>query len=171
MLERKFNLKFDSLVGHVADDSFWLSYLSRAFEPSSAIGLHLAVFAEPFLSLVLDGRKTVESRFSRVRCAPFDLVSEGDIILLKRVAGPICGLVLAKRAWFYELDKQVFARIRKTYGSTICGDDEFWRLRRNASYATLIELAEPMAIPATSCDKRDRRGWVSLRSRQLPLGI
>jgi hypothetical protein len=164
LLERKFNLRFDNLVGHVADHSFWLSYLSRAFEPSSAIGLHLAVFAEPFLSLVLDGRKTVESRFSRVRCAPFDLVSEGDIILLKKVAGP-------KRAWFYELDKQVFARIRKTYGSTICADDEFWRHRRNASYATLIELAEPTAIPATPCDKRDRRGWVSLRSRQLPLGI
>jgi hypothetical protein len=171
LLERKFNLRFDRLAGHVADHSFWLNYLSRAFEPSSAIGLHLAVFAEPFLSLVLDGRKTVESRFSRVRCAPFDLVSEGDIILLKKVAGPICGLVLAKRAWFYELDKQVFAGIRKTYGSTICADDEFWRHRRNASYATLIELAEPTAIPAMPCDKRDRRGWVPLRSRQLPLGI
>jgi hypothetical protein len=152
LLERKFNLRFDRLVGHVADHSFWLSYLSRAFEPSSAIGVHLAVFAEPFLSLVLDGRKTVESRFSRVKCAPFELVSDGDIILLKKVAGPVCGLVLAKRAWFYELDKKVFARIRK-------------------SYATLIELAEPTTIPATPCDKRDRRGWVPLRSRRLPLGI
>jgi hypothetical protein len=171
LLERRFNVKFDSLVAHVADHSFWLSYLSRAFEPSSAIGLHLAIFAEPFLSLVLNGRKTVESRFSRVRCAPFDLVSEGDVILLKQVGGPICGLVLAKRAWFYELDKQVLAGIRKTYDSTICADDEFWRSRRNASYATLIELAEPTAIPATPCDKRDRRGWVTLRLRQLPLGV
>ena len=133
--------------------------------------MHLAVFADPFVSLVLDGRKTVESRFSRVRCAPFDLVSEGDIIFIKKVAGPICGLVLAKRAWFYELDKQVLADIRKTYGSTICADDEFWYHRRKASYATLIELAEPTAIPATQCNKRDRRGWVPLRPRQLPLGI
>jgi hypothetical protein len=98
-------------------------------------------------------------------------VSEGDVILLKQVGGPICGLVLAKRAWFYELDKQVLAGIRKTYDSTICADDEFWRSRRNASYATLIELAEPTAIPATPCDKRDRRGWVPLRLRQLPLGV
>jgi hypothetical protein len=171
LLERKFNVRFDNLVAHVADHSFWLSYLSRAFEPSSTIGLHLAVFAEPFLSLVLDGRKTVESRFSRVRCAPFELVGEGDIILLKRVAGPICGIVLAKRAWFYELNKQVLAGIRKTYGGTICADAEFWRHRRDASYATLIELAEPTAIPATPCNKRDRRGWVPLRTRQMPLGI
>jgi hypothetical protein len=145
--------------------------LSRAFESSSAIGIHLAVFAEPFLSLVLDGSKTVESRFSRVRCAPFELVSDGDIILLKRVGGPICGIVLARRAWFYELDKKALASIRKTYSSTICADDEFWRRRRDACYATLIELAEPTAIPATACAKRDRRGWVPLRPPQSPLGI
>jgi hypothetical protein len=171
LLERYFGIRIDKLVSHVADNSFWLSYLSRAFEPSSAIGLHLAVFTEPFLSHVLDGRKSIDSRFSRVRCAPFEQIDEGDIILIKQAGGPICGLVLARHAWFYELDKSIFNRIREDYGKTICADEVFWHSRRNASYVTLIDLAEPMAIPPTPCAKRDRRGWVPLRPRQLPLGV
>jgi hypothetical protein len=138
-------------------------------EPTSTIGLHLAVLAEPFLSLVLDGRKTVESRFTRVRCAPFELIGEGDIILLKQVAGPIRGLVLATHASFYELDKKTFAAIRRRYSRTICADEAFWRDRRDAAYATLIELAEPTSVPATLCNKRDRRGWVPLRLPQFAL--
>jgi hypothetical protein len=171
LLDRRFNVAFDKLVDHLADDRFWLNYLTRAIAPTSIIGVHLAVFAEPFLSLVLDGRKTVESRFSRIRCAPFELVSEGDIILIKRVAGPICGVVLAKRVWFYALNRRTLADIRRKHSKTICADDEFWRQRRDASYATLIELAEPTSVSALSCNKRDRRGWVPLRSPQIPLAV
>jgi hypothetical protein len=127
------------------------------------------VFAEPFLSLVLEGRKTMESRFSRTRCAPFDRVRDGDVILIKRVAGPICGLTLAKRAWFYQLAHEPLDRIRDRFGGMICADESFWESRRNASYATVIELAETVAIDAFPCDKRDRRGWVALRSQQLVL--
>jgi hypothetical protein len=141
-----------------------MTFASSAITP---VGIHLAIFAEPFLSLILDGRKTVESRFSRNRCAPFGRVSDGDIILIKEVAGPICGLTLAKRTWFYDLTLEPLGRIRDRYGASICADEAFWNSRRNAAYATLIELAETAVIQPLACDKRDRRGWVSLRSRQL----
>jgi hypothetical protein len=169
LLECPFDIRADKLVGHVANHGFWLNYLSCAFQPASHIGLHLAVFTEPFFALVLEGRKTIESRFSRVRCAPFEAVSDGDIILIKQAGGPICGLALARQAWSFELDRQIFSRIREQYGDAICADDDFWRNRRNSSYATLIELAEPTAIPAMPCSKRDRRGWVPLRSAQMDM--
>lgn len=171
MLERSWAFELDRLADHLAQHSFWLTYLSLASRPSSVIGLHLAVFSRPFLSLILDGRKTIESRFSRIRCAPFDDVRDQDIILLKEVAGPICGIALAKHAWFYDLAYEPLARIRERYGAAICGDEEFWQSRRDASYATLIELAEPVSISAVPYEKRDRRGWVTLRSRQLALGL
>jgi hypothetical protein len=136
---------------------------------ASSCTARVAVFSEPFLSMVLVGRKTVESRFSQVRCAPFGQVEQGDIILIKRVAGPICGLALARRAWFYDLLHEPIDRIRATYGHTICADDVFWEKRRRSSYATLIELGETTDLEPLSCTKRDRRGWVSLRSRQLSL--
>jgi hypothetical protein len=136
-----------------------------------AIGLHLAVFAEPFLSFVLDGRKTVESRFGRRRCAPFDQVRQGDIIMLKQAGGPVRGLVLAKQAWFYELHHRPIDSIREQYGDTICADDRFWQTKRDAQYATLIELAEPISIGAMPCKKRDRRGWVAITRPQLSLAF
>jgi ASC-1-like (ASCH) protein len=148
-----------------------MTYLSEAANPKSLIGLHLAVFSEPFLSFVLDGRKTVESRFSRARRAPFGAVSEGDIILIKEVAGPVCGIALAKQAWYYDLTRVSLHNIRERYGMTICADNDFWDSRRDANYGTLIELAEVSSISAFDCDKRDRRGWVPLRSRQLFLDL
>jgi hypothetical protein len=62
-------------------------------------------------------------------------------------------------------------RIRAAYGETICADEDFWRQRREAAYATLIELAEPVAIDAFPCSKRDRRGWVALTPPQLSLAF
>jgi hypothetical protein len=157
----------DHLVRRVRDHSFWLSYLKTAASPISKIGVHLAVFREPFLSLVLNGPKTVESRFSRNRCAPFGEVEGGDIILLKEVSGPIRGIGLAKSVWFYDLAIESLDQVRDRFGETICADDEFWESRRTAAYATLIELAETATLEPFACDKRDRRGWVSLRARQL----
>jgi hypothetical protein len=135
------------------------------------VGLHLAVLAEPFLSFVLNGRKTIESRFTRTRCAPFDRIRQGDIILLKQVSGPVCGLVLAKQTWFFDLHHQPIQTIREQYSGAICADDAFWGLKRGAAYATLIELAEPVSIDAIPCNKRDRRGWVALTPPQMSLAF
>ena len=160
-------VELEELLQQVGGHGFWLNYLSDATKPRSRIGIHLAIFSEPFLSLVLSGEKTIESRFSRNRCAPYGEISDGDIILVKEVAGPICGVALARRIWCYDLATEPIQRIRARFGAGICGDDAFWTSRSDALYATLIELEAPASIAPVSCDKRDRRGWVSLRSRQL----
>jgi hypothetical protein len=141
--------------------------LSAAARPVSQIEVHIAIFSEPFLSLVLTGEKTIESRFSRNRCAPYGEISSGDIILIKGVAGPICGVSLARRTWCYDLVSEPIQRIRDRFGSQIRAGDDFWTSRASAHYATLIDLDETAPIAPVQCDKRDRRGWVSLRSRQM----
>lgn len=161
------DVEFDQLLQQVDGHSFWLTYLSDATQPRSRVGIHLAIFSEPFLSMVLSGEKTIESRFSRNRCAPYGEIGDGDIILVKEVAGPICGVALARRTWCYDLTTEPMDRIRNRFGAGICADDAFWTARADALYATLIELDVPASIAPVSCDKRDRRGWVSLRSRQL----
>jgi hypothetical protein len=160
-------VEFDELLEHVDGHHFWLNYLSDARGPKSKIGLHVAIFSEPFLSMVLSGEKTVESRFSRKRCAPYGEIGYGDIILVKEIAGPICGIALARRIWFYSLAAEPIDRIRCRFGADIGGDDAFWMSRANARYATLIELDAAAAIAPVRCDKRDRRGWAPLRSRQM----
>lgn len=158
---------FDELLEQVDGHEFWLTYLSDATRPMSRIGIHLAVFAQPFLSMVLSGEKTIESRFSRIRCAPYGEIGSGDIILIKEVSGPICGIALAGRTWCYHLISQPIDSIRQRFGGGIRADEEFWMSQSDALYATLIELHAPSRIAPVNCDKRDRRGWVALRSRQF----
>ena len=160
-------VEFDELLEQVDGHHFWQTYLADAFRPRNRIGIHVAIFAQPFLSLVLSGEKTIESRFSRNRCAPYGEIGDGDIILLKEVSGPIRGLALARQIWCYDLGAEPLDRIRHRFGAGIGGDDNFWALRADALYATLIELDAPASILPVRCDKRDRRGWVSLRSRQM----
>ncbi len=161
------DVEFGELLEQVDGHRFWMTYLSDAIQPRSWIGIHVAIFSEPFLSMVLSGEKTIDSRFSRNRCAPYGEIDDGDIILLKKVAGPICGLALARRIWSYDLGTEPIGRIRHQFGAGIGADDEFWSSRADSLYATLIELEAPASIAPVSCDKRDRRGWVPLRARQM----
>ena len=52
---------------------------------------HLAILYPVWIELILDGSKTIESRFSKVRCAPFGKVSTGDTVYLKVSGGPVKG--------------------------------------------------------------------------------
>jgi ASC-1-like (ASCH) protein len=143
--------------------------MTSASQDPFLCGVHLAVFSQPYLDLVLAGDKKIESRFSRNRCAPFDEIRKGDIILLKEVSGPVCGIALASRTWFFDLDNEPIEAIRQQFGGAILANDEFWLQKEESSFATLIELTNPTSIEPLAFDKRDRRGWVSLRPRQMEL--
>ena len=150
-------------------DSHW----SKALAPLGAwsIAVHLAIFVEPFLSYVLNGRKSVESRFSTRQCAPFGRVKVGDIILLKAASGPVKGICQVARTWYYDLRSVPLISVRERFAESICAqDDEFWRSREKAEYATLLKLRSVREVTPMACPKRDRRGWVILNDdRQLAL--
>jgi hypothetical protein len=131
-------------------------------EPEEATGVHVAVFVEPYLSAVLDGRKTMESRFGLTRQPPYDCVDNGDIILLKRSGGPVVGIAEAGETWSYTLSPDVLRNLRERFaGQLFACDEEFWSARRNKNYATLIEIKDTIEVDAVTIPKRDRRGWVS----------
>jgi hypothetical protein len=134
-------------------------------------GVHIGVFAEPFLSLIIDGRKTVESRFSRMRCAPFQEVATGDVLLLKQIGGPVCAVARIAEVWFHDLTSNLIHEIRRDFGGQIGGDDAFWADQQDAEFATLMRLAGVHRVRPVPVVKRDRRGWVSLSSRQLQMEL
>lgn len=51
--------------------------------------LHLAVMAEPYLTRILQGEKTLESRLSRNRIPPYGRLDVGDVVLMKKPAGTL----------------------------------------------------------------------------------
>jgi hypothetical protein len=125
--------------------------------------IHLAVFIEPYLSFVLDGKKTIDSRFSVHRHAPFEQVRKGDLLVLKQSSGPICGVCRVSHAWYYRLDPTTWSDIER-YASALCMDDSaFWTKKREASFATLIRLEDVIRIPEIAVNKVDPRGWVVLK--------
>jgi hypothetical protein len=152
-----------------AGDGVWGEILGAPGSTLPSCGIHLAVFVEPFLGYVLDGTKTVESRFSVNRCAPFGKVGQGDVVLLKRAGGPVVGLARVQTVWSYELDRGSWDVIRKRFTKALRAQDpEFWKRRRGASYATLMLIDQVLALEPIAWEKRDRRGWVVVRSKGQP---
>ena len=52
---------------------------------------HLAILAPGWIEPILDGTKTIESRFTKVRCAPYGKVHAGDLVYMKESGGPVKG--------------------------------------------------------------------------------
>ncbi len=137
----------------------------EAFEDGagSAAGIHLAVFVEPYLTYVLEGKKTVESRFSITRQAAFEQVKAGDIIVLKKTGGPVCGLCRVKQVWCYRLDPRTWPEIER-FSEALCMDgSDFWKKKRAASFATLMQVENVRSLQEFKISKEDPRSWVVVR--------
>jgi hypothetical protein len=127
---------------------------------------HLAILREPYLSRILMGVKTIESRFLQVRTAPYDRVAVDDRLLLKRSGGPIAATArVAKVALYDNLTPARVAALIDQYAAGLCLDDDVLDRAQRSRYAVLIWLSDvtPIEHPPL-LNKRDRRAWVVLES-------
>ncbi|MBL1214676.1 MAG: hypothetical protein HND52_15075 [Ignavibacteriae bacterium] len=132
----------------------------------SSVSIHLAIFNEPFLTLILEGVKKIETRFSINKISPYLKVKKGDIVILKKSGGMVTGFFIAGSVKYVEnLTTDVLEEIENEYGNLICSgyDKYFWEYRKNANYATLIEIKKVRRIEPITSEKRDRTSWVVLR--------
>jgi hypothetical protein len=126
--------------------------------------LHLAVFVEPYLGLLMAGKKTIESRFSQNGCAPFEQVFQGDLVLLKHAGSAIVGIGHVREARHIRRAEGSWEQLRETFQEQLCATEkEFWENTSIATHATLIWFDRLRPLPSLDCEKRDRRGWVVLR--------
>ena len=131
---------------------------------------HLAVLAEPYLSRVICGQKTIESRFSKVRIPPFGKVQAHDVLLLKEVSGPI--RALASVSWvetFGPLPPGGAGRIMEFHRLPLTLDAAFLAQKRDHAYGTLIHLGSVVRVRPLPLAKTDRRAWVVLAEDQVRL--
>ena len=157
---------------HLKRDRFWASRVSPPDGADSPRSIHLAVFIEPFLSFVLEGRKTVESRFSSRLRPPHKRVKKGDVIVLKESGGAVVGICEVSYVWFYELDPESLSLIQEKFADVLCADEPgFWDERKSKSYATLMKIHHVSQIGPVPCRKRDRRGWVVMQGSSAQEGL
>jgi hypothetical protein len=150
----------------------WSEWHRRLLQQTQAeevsVGVHLAIFVEPYLTAVLEGKKTIESRFAVTRRPPYDCIQSDDYILLKRSGGPILGLAVAKSIRFFRLSPSVLTDLRRRFAQQLFAqDDSFWIQRADKHYATFIELEHVAGIKPLSIQKRDRQGWITYDRQDL----
>lgn len=137
---------------------------------------HLAILAKRYLQAILSGQKTVESRFTRTRRAPFGRISPEDKIFLKLVSGPVCATAAVSKVKFFEnLTHGQIIKIKKQYNNYICGSDNYWQSIRNCRFGCLIWLKDVQEINPMRINKRDWRAWAVLTEKEdfglLKIGV
>ena len=132
---------------------------------------HLAILTPGWIELILDGSKTIESRFSKVRGLPFRKVDAGDTVYLKESGGLVLGQFTAGQVeTFEDMTRSevfdLFERYRdKIFPNvypyfTMGTPPDKWLASK---HATLIHVADPVKFDVPfAYVKRDRRAWVVL---------
>lgn len=146
-----------------------LSRMSSGLDEAALEGLcfrlgvrgHLAILNEPYLSLILGGHKTIESRFSRRRCAPYERVRAGDILILKESSGPIRGVAVVEDAKFFSnLTPSLVREVMTSYAQGLQLEEDFRASKEDTCFASLFFLGETVRTAAIQIAKVDRRAWI-----------
>ena len=125
--------------------------------------IHIAIMRQPFYDMVLSGEKTIESRWSKNKIAPYKKINSGDTILFKLTGKPATAMAKVEKVEFYELTPQIAEEIKLQYGMQI-GTDKFEDLNKyaNKNYCTLIWLTQVKQIESTNVPKSHGAGWIIL---------
>lgn len=134
------------------------------------IQFHLAILTKNWIDPILSGEKTIESRFSKVRCAPYGKVKIGDKIFLKESGGLVKGSCIVDnvKTYAFRSESEIHHIYREKGQAIFAGEydpqqppPEKWL---TAKYATLIYITDPIPYldGAFPYKKKDQRAWVLL---------
>ena len=126
---------------------------------------HIAILRQPFFDMVLSGEKSIESRWSMKKIAPYNKVKIGDEILLKLTGQPVTAIAKVKYVKYYELTPDIVEQIRVKYGKEI-GTDKFedWQSTLKKKYCTLIWLENIKRISPINVPKSNGAGWLIVKN-------
>ena len=131
------------------------------------LNYHLAILKKPYLDAILDGRKTVESRFYQTKNKWFAQVSSGDKLFLKSSSGPVMATAtISAVKLFNKLIPQQIKELKNKYNQQICGDEQYWQEKTNSRFGILCWLKDVKPITPRFITKADWRAWVVLTQNE-----
>lgn len=123
---------------------------------------HIAVMDKGTINKVLNGTKTIESRFSKNKIAPYQKIEVGDTIYLKESGGNITAAFTADKVLYFDnLTQKKVNEIRTTFGHLINANNDYWEIKKDANYGTLIYIKNPIRVTPVKINKKGRSGFVS----------
>lgn len=132
-------------------------------EEIKAHNLHLGIFSEPYLTYMLAGKKTIESRFSKNKILPYNKISKDGIVILKRSSGDVLAYFTIKEVLFFDLCKVSIDQIKFKYNKQLCVDENFWITKKNSNYATLIFIDTIVKLKPFHINKKGMQTWIKLK--------
>ena len=125
---------------------------------------HIVILRQPYFNMVVSGEKTIESRFSMHKVAPYGKVSIGDEILLKETGKDVTATAKVKDVKYYELTPEIVEEIRIQYGKQI-GTDRFedWESSLQKRYCSLIWLTNVKQIEPIKVERSNGAGWLIVK--------
>ena len=128
---------------------------------------HLVILKKSYLGAILDGRKKIESSFSRARHPAFGRVLPGDRLFLKVSSGPVraTATVTAVKT-FEDLSPHKMLQIKRRHNRYILGGEEYWRSKMDCRFGFLVWLREVQRVQPVKIGKKDWRAWVILTEEQ-----
>ncbi|MBE6124062.1 MAG: hypothetical protein E7184_00770 [Erysipelotrichaceae bacterium] len=112
--------------------------------------------------MVLNGTKTIESRWSMNKIVPFEKIKNDEIIYLKETGKDVSTIAKVDRVEFYCLTESKVKELVDVYGEKIGIDDKeaFYQKNKNKKYGTLIWLKDVKNIESFKVKKSYGSGWL-----------
>lgn len=139
------------------------------------LGYHLAVIHQPYIDMILDGTKTIESRFTKIKCPPYKKVHTGDVVYMKKNAGMVLGQFTVAGVETYDnLDCSLICELYRKHFNDIFEGEMLRDKKGNpqppekwlaSKYASLIHVEHAIKYTeAINFPKKDGRAWVILKN-------
>lgn len=128
---------------------------------------HLVILRKPYLDAILQGRKRIESRFTKTRHHGFGRVGAGDKLFLKLSSGPVCATAAAAAVKNFEnLTQGQILQLKRRYNQHIGGDEKYWRSKADCRFGFLVWLQDVEPMNPVWINKKDWRAWVVLTEKE-----
>ncbi len=128
---------------------------------------HLVILKKPYLDAILQGRKRIESRFTKTKSHGFGRVGAGDRLFLKLSSGPVCATATAAAVKnFQNLNPDQILHLKQCYNQHIVGDEEYWRSKMDCRFGFLVWLKDIKPVEPVWINKKDWRAWVILSEKE-----
>lgn len=127
---------------------------------------------EPYLDWILDGVKTIESRWYNHAVLPLEwnnahtalrlLVNTGDLLRLKASGGKILGEATVQRAQLYIATTTPLEGIMRKYQHELCISNDFIAQKKDYKYGILVWLENTHRITPEIYAHQGRDAWIMI---------
>lgn len=130
---------------------------------------HLAIMDKQTINMILNGEKTIETRFSKNKISPYNKVKTGEIVYLKESGKDIMASFEIDKVDFYNsLTNDKIKKMKNEFNCFIKAPDEYWYIKSDSNYGTLIYIKNPhKLVKSMKINKKGRQGFVSYEKINL----